>query len=91
MKPVGKPESPSISTAVKSLHVQDRRDFTAGETFLEWLYPLHCGEAFGNGGRAFIMAMGFVPLDPLRDWDSCAGARSAVRAGSPVIHVRYPG
>jgi uncharacterized iron-regulated membrane protein len=44
------------------LHVQDRKYFTAGETFLEWQYPLHCGEAFGNGGRAFIMAMGFVPL-----------------------------
>ena len=46
----------------KVLHVQDRRDFTAGETFLEWLYPLHCGEAFGNAGRAFTMMMGFVPL-----------------------------
>lgn len=44
------------------LHVQDRSNFTAGETFLEWLYPLHSGEAFGNPGRAFIMAMGFVPL-----------------------------
>jgi uncharacterized iron-regulated membrane protein len=44
------------------LHVQDRKNFTAGETFLEWQYPLHCGEAFGNAGRAFIMVMGFVPL-----------------------------
>ncbi len=44
------------------LHVQDRANFTAGETFLEWQYPLHCGEAFGNAGRAFIMLMGFVPL-----------------------------
>jgi len=44
------------------LHVQDRSNFTAGETFLEWQYPLHCGEAFGNIGRAFIMVMGFAPL-----------------------------
>ena len=44
------------------LHVQDSKNFSAGETFLEWQYPLHCGEAFGNAGRAFIMAMGFVPL-----------------------------
>jgi uncharacterized iron-regulated membrane protein len=44
------------------LYVQDRANSTAGERFLEWLYPLHCGEAFGNYGRAFIMVIGFVPL-----------------------------
>ncbi len=44
------------------LHIQDRKKFTAGETFLEWQYPLHCGEAFGNIGRTFILLMGFVPL-----------------------------
>ncbi|HUI22641.1 MAG TPA: PepSY-associated TM helix domain-containing protein [Methylocella sp.] len=44
------------------LYVQDRNKFSAGETFLEWQYPLHCGEAFGNAGRALIMVMGFVPL-----------------------------
>lgn len=44
------------------LHVQDRAKFTAGETSLESQYPLHCGEAFGNIGRAFILLMGFVPL-----------------------------
>jgi len=44
------------------LHIQDRANFTPGEIFLEWQYPLHCGEAFGNYGRAFIMLMGFVPL-----------------------------
>jgi uncharacterized iron-regulated membrane protein len=46
----------------KILYIQDRKNFTAGETFLEWQYPLHCGEAFGNTGRAFILLMGFVPL-----------------------------
>ncbi|SFK69186.1 PepSY-associated TM helix domain-containing protein [Methylocapsa palsarum] len=44
------------------LHIQDRNTFTAGETFLEWQYPLHCGEAFGNAGRAVVMAAGFTPL-----------------------------
>lgn len=44
------------------LHVQDRTGFTAGERFLEWQYPLHSGEAFGNAGRAFILSLGFVPL-----------------------------
>ena len=46
----------------KILYIQDPHHFTAGDTFLEWLYPLHCGEAFGTIGRAFIMLMGFVPL-----------------------------
>lgn len=46
----------------KILHIQDPKNFTAGEKFLEWQFPLHTGEAFGNVGRAFIMLMGFVPL-----------------------------
>jgi uncharacterized iron-regulated membrane protein len=44
------------------LHVQDRATFGAGERLLEWLYPLHCGEAFGNAGRALIMVAGVAPL-----------------------------
>ncbi|HEY8262112.1 MAG TPA: PepSY-associated TM helix domain-containing protein [Methylosinus sp.] len=43
------------------LQVQDPHDFTAGETFLNWQYPLHTGEAFGDPGRVFICMMGFVP------------------------------
>lgn len=43
------------------LQIQDPRDFTAGETFLNWQYPLHTGEAFGDPGRVFICMMGFVP------------------------------
>ncbi|MBY6243214.1 PepSY domain-containing protein [Methylosinus sp. Sm6] len=43
------------------LWVQDPHDYTAGERFLEWQFPLHTGEAFGNPGRALICAMGFVP------------------------------
>jgi uncharacterized iron-regulated membrane protein len=63
------------------LHVQDRKKFSAGETFLEWQYPLHCGEAFGNIGRAFILVMGFVPLT-LYVTGSCAGGKSGGRGGS---------
>jgi uncharacterized iron-regulated membrane protein len=44
------------------LHVQDREDFTAGERFLEWLYPLHSGEAFGGLGRTLAVLIGLAPL-----------------------------
>jgi uncharacterized iron-regulated membrane protein len=43
------------------LQIQNPRDYSAGEKFLEWQFPLHTGEAFGDPGRAFIAAMGFVP------------------------------
>jgi uncharacterized iron-regulated membrane protein len=46
----------------KVLATQDPREFSAGEKFFEWQYPLHSGEAFGNAGRAFMLAFGFVPL-----------------------------
>lgn len=46
----------------KILYIQDPKKFTAGEKFLEWQYPLHCGEAFGNAGRTLILLMGFAPL-----------------------------
>jgi uncharacterized iron-regulated membrane protein len=44
------------------LHVQDRNNFTAGETFLEWLFPLHSGEAFGEIGRPVVLLIGLTPL-----------------------------
>ncbi|MBY6242661.1 PepSY domain-containing protein [Methylosinus sp. Sm6] len=44
------------------LHVQDRGDFSAGERFLEWLYPLHTGEAFGEIGRPLMLLIGSTPL-----------------------------
>lgn len=43
------------------LHVQDRRTFTAGETFVEWLFPLHSGEAFGKAGRLLVLLIGAAP------------------------------
>jgi len=44
------------------LHVQDRQSFTAGERFLEWLFPLHSGEAFGEVGRPLTLLLGLTPL-----------------------------
>jgi uncharacterized iron-regulated membrane protein len=44
------------------LQTQDRDDFTAGEKLLEWLFPLHCGEAFGVPGRALVALTGLAPL-----------------------------
>lgn len=46
----------------KVLQVQDRGNFTAGERVLEWLYPLHSGEAFGEIGRPVILLIGLTPL-----------------------------
>jgi uncharacterized iron-regulated membrane protein len=44
------------------LHVQDRGVFTAGERFLEWLFPLHSGEAFGEIGPPITLLIGLIPL-----------------------------
>jgi uncharacterized iron-regulated membrane protein len=46
----------------KVLLVHDWRQFTGGETFLAWLFPLHNGEAFGLVGRWIVFLVGFVPL-----------------------------
>jgi uncharacterized iron-regulated membrane protein len=43
------------------LAIQDRGRFSAGETFNEWVYPLHCGEAFGNFGRGVVLLLGIIP------------------------------
>lgn len=44
------------------LRAQDWRQFTGGERFLAWLFPLHNGEAFGLVGRWGVFITGFVPL-----------------------------
>jgi uncharacterized iron-regulated membrane protein len=44
------------------LLTHDWRTFTAGETFLSWLFPLHNGEALGPAGRWIVFVCGFVPL-----------------------------
>lgn len=42
--------------------VTDWNQFTGGETFLSWLFPLHNGEAFGLTGRWIVFLAGFTPL-----------------------------
>lgn len=46
----------------KVLAVSDPRNATAGATFLNWMHPLHNGEAFGLWGRWIALLVGFVPL-----------------------------
>ena len=44
------------------LQVRDPMRAPGGDRFLNWLFPLHSGEAFGNVGRIFISCFGVVPL-----------------------------
>jgi len=44
------------------LAIQNPNQFSAGETFLNVLWPLHSGEAFGLAGRVIWCAMGLAPL-----------------------------
>jgi uncharacterized iron-regulated membrane protein len=46
----------------KILHVRENRTAPAGDTFEQWLYPLHSGEAFGLTGQSIILITGLVPL-----------------------------
>jgi uncharacterized iron-regulated membrane protein len=46
----------------KILHVREHGTRTAGEILVEWLYPLHSGEAFGEAGQVIILILGLVPL-----------------------------
>ncbi len=46
----------------KILHERENLTATAGDTFEQWLYPLHTGEAFGLVGQNIILITGLVPL-----------------------------
>jgi uncharacterized iron-regulated membrane protein len=46
----------------KIIHERERGSRTAGDIFVEWLYPLHTGEAFGFVGQLIILSSGLVPL-----------------------------
>jgi len=46
----------------RTLGARDPRDAASGDTFINWLFPLHTGEAFGTYGRVFITAFGVMPL-----------------------------
>ncbi|CAD6879735.1 PepSY-associated TM helix domain-containing protein [Methylomonas albis] len=41
--------------------VQNPSKFSTGQTFTTWLWPLHTGEAFGNGGRLLWFFAGLMP------------------------------
>ena len=43
------------------LDIENRSAYTAGERLLEWLMPLHTGEAFGNAGRLTMFVVGLAP------------------------------
>lgn len=44
------------------LAVRDRRSNSAGDTLIDWLHPLHSGEAFGMGGRILVLISGVLPV-----------------------------
>ncbi|SDC23583.1 Uncharacterized iron-regulated membrane protein [Cupriavidus sp. YR651] len=44
------------------LGARDPHDAPSGDTFINWLFPLHTGEAFGIPGRAFMTLFGLMPL-----------------------------
>ncbi|AOZ07373.1 PepSY-associated TM helix domain-containing protein [Cupriavidus malaysiensis] len=44
------------------LRLRDPLRAPAGDTLLNWLYPLHTGEAFGLPGRILITVFGLAPL-----------------------------
>ena len=46
----------------KIIHAQDSSTRTAGDIFVEWLYPLHTGEAFGVTGQLIILISGLMPV-----------------------------
>jgi uncharacterized iron-regulated membrane protein len=42
--------------------IRDPRRNSAGDTLMDWLHPLHNGEAFGLAGRIIVFAGGLLPL-----------------------------
>ena len=42
--------------------IRDRQLNSAGDTLLDWLHPLHNGEAFGMAGRIVVAISGLIPL-----------------------------
>lgn len=44
------------------LAIRNPRQNSAGDTFMDWLHPLHNGEAFGLTGRIIVLLCGLLPL-----------------------------
>ncbi|WP_229419101.1 PepSY-associated TM helix domain-containing protein [Pseudoduganella flava] len=68
--------------------VRDPLRAPAGDTFLNWQYPLHTGEAFGTPGRLLISVAGITPLafmvTGLVLWLSRRRRRAAVAQPAPA-------
>jgi uncharacterized iron-regulated membrane protein len=67
----------------------------AGDTVMNWIHPLHNGEAFGLFGRSLLCFLGIVPLllfvTGIVRWRQKARARRAVASQkSPVRPYRAP-
>lgn len=46
----------------KVLYIQDPLKVSAGQSFIDWQFPLHSGEALGMTGRLLIFASGIVTV-----------------------------
>ena len=46
----------------KVLAIRKPQTMSSGDTFINWMFPLHNGEAFGLPGRIIVFAAGFVPM-----------------------------
>jgi uncharacterized iron-regulated membrane protein len=44
------------------IHERTGNSRSEGDIFVEWLYPLHSGEAFGFTGQLIILISGLIPL-----------------------------
>ncbi|WP_426337531.1 PepSY-associated TM helix domain-containing protein [Pseudoduganella sp. R-31] len=44
------------------LRVRDPLNAASGDTFMNWQFPLHTGEAFGMAGRVLVSFSGLAPL-----------------------------
>jgi uncharacterized iron-regulated membrane protein len=45
----------------KIIHEVEQRNRSVGDLFIEWIYPLHTGEAFGFTGQMIILISGLIP------------------------------
>ncbi len=43
------------------IHEVEQRNRSVGDLFIEWIYPLHTGEAFGFTGQMIILISGLIP------------------------------
>jgi uncharacterized iron-regulated membrane protein len=64
------------------LAISDPNHFSAGETFLNLMWPLHNGDVFGLPGRVIWCILGFLPLvlfvTGLRHWLAIRRAKKVV-------------